>query len=109
MRIGRQEGPDGVTLIIVGELDFSTSETLRETVLQKAPGKEIILDLRAMDFIDSSGAGMLVQLAKELSEKKKLLHIVNIPDDMKESLELIGFFSVLEAIFSPQSNGKSDS
>jgi anti-sigma B factor antagonist len=55
------EGPT-TTLRLVGELDISNTQDLRDcfTALAKAGQERIIVDLSELDFIDSMGIGALV-------------------------------------------------
>ncbi|GII25664.1 STAS domain-containing protein [Planosporangium mesophilum] len=56
-------GPDEVTVSVRGELDLATADQLRSAIsalLNRGAVTCIGLDLRGLDFIDSTGIGTLV-------------------------------------------------
>ncbi|WP_245779579.1 STAS domain-containing protein [Desulfoscipio geothermicus] len=95
IRIRQQKGM--VTLELEGELDFSNVEQLQQEI-QRHPEEVVEIDLQGLLFIDSSGAGMLLSQARYLYRQGRTLRIVNIPDFIREDLEMIGFFKVLEIL-----------
>src|SRR5215203_4349707 len=60
-------GRDEVAVVPVGELDLATADELGREVRQvKAAGvAHIVLDLREVDFIDSTGLRMLLSLRND--------------------------------------------
>lgn len=86
-----------VVLEVKGELDFSNVDELQQEI-QRRSEEVIEIDLQELRFIDSSGAGMLLNQARQLYSQGRTLRIVNIPDLIREDLEVIGFFQVLELI-----------
>lgn len=89
---------EGVTALEVdGELDFSNVEELQREI-QRQSVKLLEVDLQGIRFIDSSGVGMLLSQARLLNQQGRTLRIVGIPDHIKEDLEVIGFFRVLEVL-----------
>jgi len=84
-------------LEVEGELDFSNVEQLQQEI-QRRPEEVVEIDLQGLRFIDSSGAGMLLSQARHLYRQGRTMRIVRIPDLIREDLEVIGFFRVLEVI-----------
>ncbi|HBT20005.1 MAG TPA: anti-sigma factor antagonist [Peptococcaceae bacterium] len=94
----RLQQKDGVAIIkVLGELDYSNVEELQFEI-QRCKEKVIEIDLQELQFMDSSGSGMLLNQARKLHEQGRILRIVRIPDHIKEGLEIIGFFKVLEVL-----------
>ncbi|MFM7191346.1 MAG: STAS domain-containing protein [Microcystaceae cyanobacterium] len=63
---------------LTGLLDAFSEPTFRKVLsdhIEDSP-YNVILDLSKIDFLDSSGLGALVQLAKQAKTKKGSLHIV---------------------------------
>jgi len=63
---------------LTGLLDSFSEPTFRKVLsdlIAESP-YQIILDLSKIDFLDSSGLGALVQLAKQAKTKEGSLHIV---------------------------------
>jgi anti-sigma B factor antagonist len=61
---------DTAYVIVRGEIDVATAPQLRETLheLIQAGVHQIVLDCRALDFLDSSGIGLLVATRKRLGD-----------------------------------------
>ena len=61
LTIGVEPG-EGVTLVVLrGDLDLSTASELRECLVEVIDeGARIVIDLEAVDFLDSAGLGILV-------------------------------------------------
>ncbi|HHW44699.1 MAG TPA: STAS domain-containing protein [Desulfotomaculum sp.] len=86
-----------VILEVKGELDFSNVEQLQQEI-QRRPEEVVEIDLQGLRFIDSSGVGMLLSQVRHLYKQGRTLKIVHIPDFIREDLEVIGFFHVLEVL-----------
>ncbi|NLO89603.1 MAG: STAS domain-containing protein [Clostridia bacterium] len=94
----RLQHRDGVAVIkVLGELDYSNVEKL-EFEIKRRWEKVIEIDFGNMRFIDSSGVGMLLNQARRLHKQGRTLRIVNIPDFIRENLEIIGYFQVMECL-----------
>ncbi|MBS3026338.1 MAG: STAS domain-containing protein [Dolichospermum sp. DET50] len=66
---------------LTGLLDAFSEPTFRKVLgskIEEGP-KNIILDLSQIDFVDSSGLGALVQLAKQAQTAEGTLQIVSNP------------------------------
>jgi anti-sigma B factor antagonist len=56
---------DAVVIVVQGELDLVTAETLREALSSdEAQAPVAVLDLRSVGFIDSSGLSVVVEYHK---------------------------------------------
>jgi anti-anti-sigma factor len=87
----------GVTLVVRGEVDFGNAASLRRHLEgQSAP--EVEVDLGELAFLDSSGAGAMLEAAARLFRRGQVMRVVNVPGEIKESLDLIGFFVALAAL-----------
>jgi anti-sigma B factor antagonist len=54
---------EGTTLLVLrGDLDLSTAPQLRESLVEVIDGgsRRIVIDMEALDFLDSAGLGILV-------------------------------------------------
>ncbi|MBW4440807.1 MAG: STAS domain-containing protein [Plectolyngbya sp. WJT66-NPBG17] len=63
---------------LVGQLDAFSEPTFRKVLtkcVEEGP-KNVILDLSKIDFVDSSGLGALVQIAKKAQQASGTLQIV---------------------------------
>ena len=62
-----------------GEIDSYSSDQLRESIdeLLKKDKIKAVVDMENLDYIDSTGLGLLVGWAKELRSKKGDIHLLN--------------------------------
>jgi anti-anti-sigma factor len=51
-----------LTLVLHGELDMTGVSEVKRALAEGADGHEVVLDLRGLTFIDSSGIQLLVEL-----------------------------------------------
>ena len=65
-----QPGPDQIVVRPVGRIDVETAPALRETLKQIAEGSPtmVVVDLKSVEFIDSSGLSALVSGLKALRQ-----------------------------------------
>jgi len=66
---------------LTGQLDAFSEPTFRKVVSDRLTGgsSRVVLDLSKIDFLDSSGLGALVQLAKQAKGQEGSLQIVTNP------------------------------
>ena len=91
---------DDVAIIrLDGDLVVSEVEKLRSEIRELAEKNihKVILDFADIDFIDSSGIGLLVEILKSLSKYEGgQLKIVNINRQVKDILKQIQLFSIFD-------------
>ena len=88
----------GSVVEAVGEVDLTTVQTLRETVLQSVKNPvnvAVIVDLTRVDFIDSAGLALLVEARKELSQSSRTLHILLAQGRQPERVLRLGRFDTI--------------
>jgi len=89
--ICKDAGPDSVTVHAAGELDIATAplleQTLRSTELR---ARRVVLDLRELTFIDSSGARVIVDASVRARRAAHRLVIVRGPSWVDRALGLPG-------------------
>jgi anti-sigma B factor antagonist len=83
--------PDGDTVIVRGEIDMATASQLRDLLngLVDAGSTRILLDCRGLDFLDSSGIGVLVAVRKRLGDNGALT-LEAPPAHVRKVLDLTG-------------------
>jgi anti-sigma B factor antagonist len=83
------------TLVFTGTLDISTiDQALNELAAARAEAPELVIDLRQVDFIDSSGLGVIAQTAQQAAETGHMLSVV--PNaQARRLLEITGIASHL--------------
>lgn len=82
----------------VGELDLASVPRLRQSVLNLlgAGGRDVVLDLGAVDFIDSVGLGGVVAVAKRVRSAGGRFRVARPDARVWEVFTLVGLDRVLE-------------
>jgi anti-sigma B factor antagonist len=65
MRVGATSDPDQVGLELRGELDILAASVAKDRIAELRQGRELVLDLRGLSFIDPSGVHLLLELAAD--------------------------------------------
>jgi len=92
-----------VVVIASGEIDLATSPELRAELLKpEAEAPNIVLDLRQVTFIDSSGLGVLVGQQKRSQEDGRSFAIaVDEASAVQRILDLSGLIKILDVVSDP--------
>jgi stage II sporulation protein AA (anti-sigma F factor antagonist) len=91
----------GPNLIITlnGELDLETSPIFREAVDSKLnlydSISHLILDCKGINFIDSSGLGVILGRFKRLNQTGGRLSIINASEQLKQIMKFAGLFKII--------------
>lgn len=83
-------------LKLSGELDISTVEEFRSSV-ENIPSAitEVFLDLSALEFVDSTGVGSMVQAVEFLEAQDYLVRFIDVPQEIYEVLDILGIPELL--------------
>jgi anti-sigma B factor antagonist len=84
---------DGVPVVAVrGEVDFGTAPRLRELLVNTAMegNRNVVVDLRAVEFLDSTGLGVLVGALKRYRTLGGDLFLVISTNRIRSVFELTG-------------------
>jgi anti-sigma B factor antagonist len=89
--IHTDEGPDAVRVSLEGELDLSNVLHVEEELRKvEARRPALVLDLRRLRFIDSTGLRMIVSAHQRARNKGRRLKIVQGGDAVKRLFRLSG-------------------
>ena len=94
----RLEGKDAGVLSLTGELDVSNVAEAREAALKLLAGgvKRLVVELSNLEYIDSSGLGMLIGLRKREKESGGTLAIAGAQGRVTRVLEITGLDQILD-------------
>jgi len=86
-----QVNGDVATVIVRGEIDVASAPRLREILhdIVQSDTKRIVLDCHGLQFLDSSGIGLLVATRKRLGDGGELV-LDSPPAHVRKVLELTG-------------------
>jgi len=93
MNINLNKNEDKLIISLEGRLDTTTSPEL-ESEYKKLDEKNIVLDLKDLNYISSAGLRVLLTMQKEMN-KKGTLEIINVCDDVRDIFEVTGFNDIL--------------
>ena len=94
--------PDRADVALRGELDLATLPVAERAVegVDKA-AKTLVLDLRKLTFIDSSGLRLILTTAEEWQDGGRRLFVIQGPAQVERVLELTGAGARLNVIEDP--------
>ena len=89
---------DVVTVFVRGEVDLTESGELRAVLADACAGphSRVVIDLSGLNFMGSSGMGVLAQQSADLEASGRHLQITGCPDKIRRSFEVIGLDQVLD-------------
>ncbi|HEX8974892.1 MAG TPA: STAS domain-containing protein [Solirubrobacteraceae bacterium] len=99
----RTEGRAAI-VVVRGELDLATSPELEESLrrIWDAGNEQLVIDLRELEFMDSTGLSIIVKAHQRLSEEGRRLSLVRGSQQVQRLLDLTGVSERLELIDSPE-------
>src|SRR5215208_1327431 len=91
LELESRESDDGALVVVRGEVDMATAPELRDALFALVDGgaSRISLDCRGLDFLDSSGIGVLIAVRKRLGDDGSLT-LEAPPAHVRKVLELTG-------------------
>jgi anti-sigma B factor antagonist len=96
-------GPDCAVLQVTGEIDAYAAPQMREHVIKMLANgnRHIIADLRGVDFLDSTGLGVLVGSLKRIHELDGSLALVATAKKILTIFRVTGLIRVFALYSSP--------
>ena len=78
LRVDVDEREGATVLVVGGELDLGSSPKLRDVAVRRllAGDRQLILDLTGLEFLDSTGLGVVVAVLKRARTLGAELHLV---------------------------------
>jgi anti-sigma B factor antagonist len=79
------------TIVVAGEIDMANAPRLRELLDEaiQAGGNSVVLDCTDLDFLDSSGIGVLVAARQRLGDSGELV-LDGPPAHVRKVLDIAG-------------------
>ena len=99
LKINKAEIQTGraVTLLLDGEVDTQSSITLDQEIVRSTEGSvdALVLDMEKVNFISSSGIGVIVKSQNMLKTKGAELTMINLQPQVKRVFEIMQLTPVL--------------
>ena len=92
-----------ILIYLNGRLDIHFSEKIEKSIIElisSNPDKNIVIDLKDVSYVSSSGLRLLVAIKKKLSDMMKKLHISNANPHIKTVFTVAGLekdFSIFDS------------
>ena len=95
MTIEIKKSAEATIIEIVGRLDTITAPSLDKTISEDvADAKNLILDLKGMEYISSAGLRVLLGAQKKM-QKIGSMKVINVCQEVMEVFEMTGFADIL--------------
>ena len=90
MEIAVTETDSVVDIVVTGDIEMMTIKNFKQTLFElgQSTEKDINLDMSDVEYIDSSGVGVLISLLKLQKKKGKDLKIVKVSSKVLNVLKL---------------------
>lgn len=99
-----EPGAGSTTIVVSGELDSATHDQLAqalETEFGRQELEKVVLDLRAMTFVDSAGTRILIQAQREADRRGIALEVLSAPREVTALLRMAGVTERINVVGSP--------
>ncbi|NMP24165.1 STAS domain-containing protein [Sulfobacillus harzensis] len=87
-----------IRVAIKGDLDLKTADPLRDALdklIDRYREKNLTVDLSDVDFVDSSGLGVILGRYRRLAAQSRTIALVGVKPSVKAVLELAGIDSIM--------------
>ncbi|MBQ8845266.1 MAG: STAS domain-containing protein [Clostridia bacterium] len=88
-------------VLLCGELDEYSAKHARETldeIFLREKFSQIIIDLSELDFMDSTGIGVLIGRYKKMKDKKIPIYICNPSSHAEKIFQMTGLYEIMPKI-----------
>lgn len=77
------------TVKLTGDLDVYSEEDFKESIEEKIDvNKDLVFDLKDLDYLDSTGLGMFMLIYNKQKENGKSVKIINTKENIKKLFKI---------------------
>ncbi|MBV1757866.1 MAG: STAS domain-containing protein [Dethiosulfatibacter sp.] len=88
-----------VKIVPVGDLDIVNSKAFKDEVLTlMEENQEILIDGEKLDYMDSTGLGVLISLYKKAKSTNSKIYLTNLKPNIYKLFDITGLNNVFEII-----------
>lgn len=98
MQIKTRIYKNSLYLILNGELDEHSAVYTRETldkILDKENYNQVVVDLNELEFMDSTGIGVMIGRYKKLKQNDVPLYLINPNKHIDKIFEMTGLYKIM--------------
>ena len=97
MKIDVKESLSGIKIFVEGDIEMTALKPFKDQLVEIGTNnnKNIELDFTGVEYIDSTGMGVILTLSKILKEKKKSLTISHCSEKIQRILQLSSLQDIL--------------
>lgn len=99
-----KEEKNGLVVLFYGDIDHETTLSYRDKLVNTIASKKysrVVLDFEKVDFIDSSGIGMVLGRYNQIKHYGGKLYLSRLPEATRRLFDLTGLFTIIEVINDP--------
>lgn len=86
---------EGNRLVVRGRLDIATVPALFEAGLQYLASEDLLVDMSAVEGVDSAAVSLLLGWARAAQRSRRKLHVSDLPADLLSLARLYGVEELL--------------
>ncbi|MGE5494319.1 MAG: anti-sigma factor antagonist [Burkholderiales bacterium] len=101
MHIQVKRQSDYITAFLYGELDHHSADFVKsqlDEIIAKYRNANLILDLKNLSFMDSSGLGVLLGRYKKLKAHGSSMYIKNASRQIEKVFDVSGIYKIIKKI-----------
>ncbi len=89
---------DAWIIDVYGEIDIYTSDELKDSLIESisSKSKDIILNASNLEYIDSTGLGVLIGILKRLKSDAKDIYIINAKQNVRKIFNITGLDKIFK-------------
>lgn len=98
MNINFNEEKDNWDVDLTGEVDIYTANELKDELniaIEERP-KNLVINMQNLDYIDSTGLGILIGILKRLKQKQSDIYIVNTKPNVRKIFTITGLDKIFK-------------
>lgn len=81
-----------------GEIDIYTANELKDSLIESisSKSKDVILNASNLEYIDSTGLGVLIGILKRLKNDEKDIYIINAKQNVRKIFNITGLDKIFK-------------
>jgi anti-sigma B factor antagonist len=98
LKVDKHQNNGKTFVFVAGEIDAYTAPRLREELLPLAqePNQSLIVSLKDVSYIDSTGLGVFIGIFKLLMKNDGQLKLVNLSDRLERLFQITGLSNIID-------------